>query len=674
VSLPPSRQQGKPRAAPPGPAPGPGVTATPGPATPAAAAPAAALPSEALPSEDPAREALPAEDLPRADLPREDLPRADPLAGDGTATRRAGALRYAPAVTAAAVMAVLGLWGLARRSAMGNDEVVTRWAAKLGLRQLAHLLRHVDAVHGLYFLVMHGWMAVGTSPAVMRIPSVLAMTAAVAMTAVLGGRLAGSGWAGLFAGLAMALTPAISFYAQTARSYALVMACVLGATLALVRALANGTAGPGQAGGTECGAESSTAESGTAAASGAAAAGRSGPGGSGRPALRRWLLYGALIALGGYLNEMALLVLAAHAVTVLLARPGRRVVAAWAGAAAGGTALVIPLIVVSSRQDVVVNWIQRPGWHDLLVLFRDYFGPVTAIGVILAGCAVLALLPPGGGRRSRRGPGPASPGAGEAAARPWWRMPGVTLPSVALPLLLVPATVLFVESLVSQPLYVDRYVLYGEAGAALLAGAGMYRLGRWLSTAAGYAPGSAGYAPGSAGGPERGPTGARQSARAQPGAWHGALTGVPGAVLCVCVLVAQFGAQQRARTPQSRLFDFGAPSRYLAAHAAPGDGILYFTSFYRKAALGYPADFRHVKDFALAVPPVRTGNYQGLDLPAPAVATRLRSYQRVWVFGRVPSPALAGAYRAESLLLARDFTMTAQQRYGRITVTLWTRR
>ena len=121
---------------------------------------------------------------------------------------------------------------------MGNDEVATRWAALLSLHQLGRLLRHVDAVHGLYYLVMHGWMAVGTSPAVMRIPSVIAMVAAVALTAVIGRRLTGSGWAGLFAGLIVALTPAISYYAQTARSYALVFACVLGSTLALLHALA----------------------------------------------------------------------------------------------------------------------------------------------------------------------------------------------------------------------------------------------------------------------------------------------------------------------------------------------------------------------------------------------------------------------------------------------------
>src|SRR5438552_3073839 len=108
-------------------------------------------------------------------------------------TPAAIAARYAPPAAAAAAMTAAGLWGLSRESAMGNDEVVSRWAALLSLRQLAHLLRHVDAVHGLYYLLLHGWMAVGTSPTVMRIPSVICMAAAAAMIAILGRRLTGSG-------------------------------------------------------------------------------------------------------------------------------------------------------------------------------------------------------------------------------------------------------------------------------------------------------------------------------------------------------------------------------------------------------------------------------------------------------------------------------------------------
>ena len=54
------------------------------------------------------------------------------------------------------------------------------------------------------------------------------MAAAAALMVILARRLTGSGWAALFAGLIMALTPIVSYYAQTARSYALVYACVLG--------------------------------------------------------------------------------------------------------------------------------------------------------------------------------------------------------------------------------------------------------------------------------------------------------------------------------------------------------------------------------------------------------------------------------------------------------------
>src|SRR5262249_49726072 len=172
-----------------------------------------------------------------------------------------------PAIPAV-VMAALGWWGLARNSALGNDEAATSIAARLSLGHLVHLLGQIDAVHGLYYLLMHGWAAIGTSPAVLRIPSVLAMSAAAGMTALLGARLSRSGWAGLFAGLIVALTPAMSFYAQTARSYALVFATVVGSTLALVAAVQ---------------AETVQTEPGPATA----------------VRRRRWVLCAALIVLGG---------------------------------------------------------------------------------------------------------------------------------------------------------------------------------------------------------------------------------------------------------------------------------------------------------------------------------------------------------------------------------------
>jgi mannosyltransferase len=560
--------------------------------------------------------------------------------------------RYAPVAVAAGAMAALGWWGLARDAAMGNDEVATRWAALLSLRQLAHLVRNIDAVHGTYYLLMHAWMALGTSPVVMRIPSVISMTAAAAMTVIIARALTGSGWAGLFAGLIMALTPTISYYAQTARSYALVFACVLGSTLVLLHAMKAEAAGD-----------------------------------SGARITRRWLGYAALMALSGYLNEMSLLVLAAHGLTVLLARYGRRAAQHWAAAAAGAALLVAPLIVVSAGESGAIAWIARPGPADLRILFHDYFGATTVVAVLLVGCAVTAVLPRRGWRRwppagagaaagvtagtgagagdgagaaagaeagaGAAARGAAGTGAGAAASgaagteagaqaesgAAWWSRGGISLPSVAAPLLVLPACALILESLVARPLYVDRYVLYGEAGAALLAGAGAYRIGRWLSAAD-----------------------------------RRALIWVPGAVVCLCALLLQLAPQQRVRTPQSRLFDFGGPARYVAANARQGDGVLFFNAFYRKARLGYPAEYRKVSDFALAVPPARTGTFQGRDKPFELTRPLMLGYRRIWVLGKWPSaPLAAGPFRDEGMVLRHHFSLIGERHFRGVVVTLWLR-
>src|SRR5262249_62320611 len=117
--------------------------------------------------------------------------------------------------------------------------------------------------------------------------------------------------------------------------------------------------------------------------------------------------------------------------------------------------------------------------------------------------------------------------------------------------------------------HTDRYVLYGEAGAALLAGAGSYRSGRWLCEAAG----------------RRG------------------LIWVPGVIVCLCALVLQLAPQHRVRPPESRRYDYGGPSRYVGAKARPGDGGLFFGTFFRQARLGYPRDFAPTSDFSLSWPP-----------------------------------------------------------------------
>jgi mannosyltransferase len=508
-------------------------------------------------------------------------------------------------------MACFGLWGLARQSAMGNDEAASRWAASLSLAQLAHLLRHVDAVHGLYYLLLHGWMAAGTSPAVLRVPSVIAMVAAAALMVILARRLTGPGragqLAGLFAGPVVALSPAVSYYAQTARSYALVYACVLGQCLALLSALQAEHAGAEHAG-------TEHASTGRARIAG------------------RWLCYGALVTVGAYLNEMALLVLAAHAVTVGLARYGRAAVRHWAVTSAVSVALVSPLLWLSATQQSAVSWIPRPGAHDVWVLYHDYFGATLAGAVLVTACAAAALGPAAWRRRK--------PPGHETRRR---HTGGVSVPSMAVPLLLVPAGLLLLESRTGLPLYQDRYVLYGQAGAALLAGAGAARAGQWLAAAA------------------RRPE----------------LIVVPGAVLCLCALLLQLPAQEHARLASAREFNFGGPSFYLAAHSRPGDAVLFMNSFYRKAELAYPAQFRGISDIALAIPHAAAASFEGTGKPLQAIIPLMLARKRIWVIGRLPSlPSLLlppGPERAESLLLLSRYTRVTKHWYTNVCLSLWVR-
>ena len=530
---------------------------------------------------------------------------------------------WLPVAVVAAVMAVLGVWDLARHNAMGNDEVASRWAATLSLGRLFHLLGNLDAVHGLYYLLLHCWIAVGSTPTIIRIPSVIFMTAAAGLVVILARRLTGSAWAGLFAGLIMALDPVISYYAQTARSYAMVFCVVVAATLVLVRALE---------------AEDDA---------------RAGQELAGRRLRDRWVAYAALITLGGYLNELSLLVLAAHAVTVLLTRYGRPTVRRWFVSGAVGAILVLPVFVLSIKEAAADTGATRPDLHDIGVLFHEYFGATFLVAAGMLVLAVFALLPVPSLpaiRISRP-----SPAAGADADSAWWNRGGFCLPSVAAPLLVLPSALLVVESVVGKALYADRYILYCEAGAALLAGAGAYRLGQWA-----------------------GPWLGRRLAgwREQRGAagWR-SLVWLPGVLVCVCALILQFGAQQRARTPQSRLFDFGDPAFYIGKHAQAGDGVLFFSIFYRKIRLGYPQDFRDVTDFAMAVSPAQAGTYNGVNKPLPEVRSLMLTYRRIWVVGHYPSahvsaPAIAG----ESEVLLTRFTLVAERHFKGMEVTLWLRR
>ncbi|MFD7028681.1 hypothetical protein ACFWAR_11675 [Streptomyces sp. NPDC059917] len=241
----------------------------------------------------------------------------------------------------------LGLWGLSRQDSVWRDEAATWQVALRSTGEIWRMLGNVDAVHGLYYLLMHGLFEVfGASTTTLRLPSVLAVAVAAGCVATLARRLtpgrAGS-WAGIGAGTALGLLPAVQFQLQEGRPYALVAA---GAGLSTLLLVGRPEAGP-----------------------------------DGLRGRGRWWAYGVTVLVCALLNWLSLLVLPAHAATLWWVRAGRPVLLRWALASTGAVLGALPLILFSRTQSGQVSWIPPLTWSMLV-------GPA----ILLAIGAVGALL------------------------------------------------------------------------------------------------------------------------------------------------------------------------------------------------------------------------------------------------------------------------------------------
>lgn len=247
-----------------------------------------------------------------------------------------------PALLSGAFALAWGLIGITRQGTWWRDEAVTYDMARRSLPDLLDTLQHVDAVHGLYYLLMQGVFAVfGDSVVALRLPSVLATAAAAGGVAAIGHRLAGPR-AGAMAGLVFPLLPLVQHYAQEGRSYALVCAAVTWATWLFLQ-----------------GAERSRGSV--------------------------WFAYGATALLACLLHEFAILAVLAHGVTLLWSRAPLAVIRAWARVAICVAALLAPLALFSIGQSAQVSWISGPQPVALAT---------CALGALLAH-PMLSRTPPG---------------------------------------------------------------------------------------------------------------------------------------------------------------------------------------------------------------------------------------------------------------------------------------
>jgi mannosyltransferase len=420
-----------------------------------------------------------------------------------------------------------------------RDEAYTLEVALRSFGQIFGLLLHVDAVHGPYYLGMHVVISVvGTSAAALRLPSLIATSLAAGALAALGRRLAqlsglpAPSVTGLVAGLLYVAAPQTTYYAQDARPYGLVTLFAVAATYLLIVAV-------------------------------------------GRGGVRWWAAYAVAIVLTGAASLFALLILAAHGVTLLLARRKARLLP-WLAAAGAAVVVLSPLISLGYRQDGALAWVTRPGLSSIVTLVRLLAGSKALITLL----AVLALCGVASGL-----------GAG--------RLREISVVTVALPWLVLPPSILLAASLV-RPVYVERYVVFCQPALALLCAAGL----AWL---------------------------ARLAAVSRPGRRTPALAWAAPAVILAVIAALLAGPQRTVRLTSARPDNLRGVSAVVAANERPGDAVFYLPSEARVVSMAYPAPFRKLRDLALKESPVASDSLTGTQVRTSVLAKRFAGVHRVWL-------------------------------------------
>ncbi|MFD4555604.1 hypothetical protein ACFWP5_14990 [Streptomyces sp. NPDC058469] len=277
-----------------------------------------------------------------------------------------------------------------------------------------------------------------------------------------------------------------------------------------------------------------------------------------RPTWWRWMAYGSTLLLACLLHEFAVLALPAHGATLLVSGSPRPVRRAWSMTAACVATGLLPLAIRSSGQSAQVSWIT---WPDPVQFLG--FAAMAIVGVTCARIPTNA--------RSRL---------------PSNIQGSIQLPALAVPILVLPGLLLLLLSPL-KPLFVDRYVLYGTVGFALLLGAGIDHLHRRRSHSL--------------------------------TSWIAALA----------VLAALLPATLYLRTPQSRHDDVIAIGNAVRHAGRPGDGLLYLPGRHRVWTEATPEDIRSLTDLALAQPPIASNTLAGIEVPARDIPARILRFSRI---------------------------------------------
>ncbi|MBO0680646.1 glycosyltransferase family 39 protein [Mycolicibacterium sp. S2-37] len=302
----------------------------------------------------------------------------------------------------------------AARPSLWFDEAATVSASTRSLPELWRLLHNIDAVHGLYYFLMHGWFTVfPVTEFWSRLSSSVAIAGAAAGVVVLGRQFSSRSVA-VCAGVVFAILPRVTWAGLEARSYALSTMAVVWLTVLLIAAVR-------------------------------------------RQRRRWWPLYALALVASSVLNVFVVLMVLVHAVVVV--GLGRRSdVIRWSVAAAAAVIAIGPFLLYCRTQIAQVRWISPLSLETVFeIAQRQYFDHSLAFallsGLLLLVCVVC--------RRTLRF------GAGDR-----------TLVLLAIAWITLPTVGLLVYSALFEPVYYPRYLCYTAPAMALLLGVCVVTLAR----------------------------------------------------------------------------------------------------------------------------------------------------------------------------------------------------
>ncbi|TDX80550.1 mannosyltransferase [Rathayibacter sp. PhB151] len=320
----------------------------------------------------------------------------------------------------ATLLTLLGSW----IPSYWNDEAATLRLARLSLPELLAFAQQKDAVHVVYALLMHGWIAVaGESELAVRAPSALAAGAGAAGVFVLL-RALGRPRAALLAAIVFVLLPRTSFNGTEARSSALATALVVWAAVLVVRAARDG-------------------------------------------GVLRWVAFVAVAGLANAVFLYCVLVLPAFALLAAAVGPRRgRALGAGVLGAVLSVGVASPVILTAAGQSGQIGWLRSQPVNAYTVVVESFFGSAWWLAALAVGLLAVAAV------RSR-------------AVRSRATVAGTVHPPLVLVLavwLLLPAAVLLLGTALIEPMFTPRYLSLSSPALAMALG---LALASWRPVTAG---------------------------------------------------------------------------------------------------------------------------------------------------------------------------------------------